>query len=105
TSRRRHTRSKRDWSSDVCYSDLVQAKKSPRITQGKRSKSRTMAICIPKVVRAERLQIENSKADGGEEKDRNRSGWHVENQKGNEIGRASRREGEETRRRDRAGER
>src|SRR5699024_11833094 len=29
SSRRRHTRSKRDWSSDVCSSDLVAAEKSP----------------------------------------------------------------------------
>src|SRR5699024_11589439 len=29
SSRRRHTRSKRDWSSDVCSSDLASAWKSP----------------------------------------------------------------------------
>src|SRR5216683_6528370 len=30
SSRRRHTRSDRDWSSDVCSSDLVQGAKGPR---------------------------------------------------------------------------
>src|SRR5699024_11697860 len=30
SSRRRHTRSKRDWSSDVCSSDLKYVKKAPK---------------------------------------------------------------------------
>src|SRR5437868_8202126 len=34
SSRRRHTRSKRDWSSDVCSSDLVSAAAKVTITAG-----------------------------------------------------------------------
>src|SRR5207249_8646535 len=33
SSRRRHTRSKRDWSSDVCSSDLSRAQGTPRCTR------------------------------------------------------------------------
>src|SRR5207249_9106227 len=40
SSRRRHTRSKRDWSSDVCSSDLndraAEADESRRVAKGKR---------------------------------------------------------------------
>src|SRR5207249_8774158 len=32
SSRRRHTRSKRDWSSDVCSSDLVEIYNTPKTT-------------------------------------------------------------------------
>src|SRR5699024_12010348 len=35
SSRRRHTRSKRDWSSDVCSSDLVLPVKQPTAKAGK----------------------------------------------------------------------
>src|SRR5207249_9100867 len=39
SSRRRHTRSKRDWSSDVCSSDLRNSKSEPRRKVKRLSKS------------------------------------------------------------------
>src|SRR5216683_4748728 len=34
SSRRRHTRSDRDWSSDVCSSDLIAVENEPRVVPG-----------------------------------------------------------------------
>src|SRR5207249_8045822 len=51
SSRRRHTRSKRDWSSDVCSSDLIRSSvPSSRVRRGHgvtlmRSKATSAAVC------------------------------------------------------------
>src|SRR5699024_11545765 len=44
SSRRRHTRSKRDWSSDVCSSDLCQRLAGARCSPGLASGPHTLAV-------------------------------------------------------------
>src|SRR5699024_11251263 len=46
TSSRRHTKSKRDWSSDVCSSDLTDEKVIALCHQAKTPVGNTAAICI-----------------------------------------------------------
>src|SRR2546429_7050635 len=43
SSRRRHTRCSRDWSSDVCSSDLVRQKPGPRMAPGR---SFVSVVCV-----------------------------------------------------------
>src|SRR5699024_12216083 len=45
SSRRRHTRSKRDWSSDVCSSDLAHYVKKEKITAAAVSGAPVVALC------------------------------------------------------------
>src|SRR6266513_3903273 len=40
SSRRRHTRSKRDWSSDVCSSDLALRQRAPRLHEARLARAR-----------------------------------------------------------------
>src|SRR5699024_11394226 len=49
SSRRRHTRSKRDWSSDVCSSDLVITRPTTRLTSGPAMAitATSPAVCSP----------------------------------------------------------
>src|SRR2546422_1702122 len=91
SSRRRHTRCSRDWSSDVCSSDLGYVSKAvvagllERGVRGK-SKSRVHALVVP-TTRAEHLAphvTANVKPGSEMITDMNRSYW--------EIGRASCRE-------------
>src|SRR5699024_11928018 len=71
SSRRRHTRSKRDWSSDVCSSDLMitnWATTPMAMGQGRRATSLRSGIVSvnPKIGRAScRERVESTVADGG----------------------------------------
>src|SRR5699024_11979899 len=52
SSRRRHTRSKRDWSSDVCSSDLMQAEGVSQFKDGKPyiTENETLVTIVEKLV-------------------------------------------------------
>src|SRR5207249_5237630 len=100
SSRRRHTRSKRDWSSDVCSSDLAAAEDRLVLVEGvdhevERRADLRHADDGERAARAERVE---RLADDGEVADR------LEGVVGAEIGRASCRERVESRGVEGAGE-
>src|SRR5699024_11321595 len=59
SSRRRHTRSKRDWSSDVCSSDLGRALLIARLRRGKYHSSATPSISLHRKNHSGRARPEN----------------------------------------------
>src|SRR6266496_4486374 len=61
SSRRRHTRSLRDWSSDVCSSDLIVARSLPACTSDNTAGSDGVAICT----RSEERRVGKSVDLGG----------------------------------------
>src|SRR5437868_14981103 len=65
SSRRRHTRSKRDWSSDVCSSDLVNAKLERPMNRGDR---RFVVLLAPTKFPARSADSPCPKADRSEER-------------------------------------
>src|SRR5207249_8949123 len=56
SSRRRHTRSKRDWSSDVCSSDLLERKKQRRLVRWHPEANEVRAPAVRGVVRGVLVQ-------------------------------------------------
>src|SRR5206468_6975127 len=68
SSRRRHTRSDRDWSSDVCSSDLTHARRPlrarPRL---RRFGRRAGAALVTEIACGESVQHRGQLADGGSE--------------------------------------
>src|SRR5207249_9173822 len=57
SSRRRHTRSKRDWSSDVCSSDLLQIERGNPIIARSQSGNRPVAFQIRVRLGGEELDL------------------------------------------------
>src|SRR5437868_10200339 len=83
SSRRRHTRSKRDWSSDVCSSDLVATR-----TQSRRCDERTVLCNQGARPRAGVVELRSEERRVGKEcrsrwwpyhyKKKKESGWNLE---------------------------
>src|SRR5690349_22076230 len=53
SSRRRHTRSLRDWSSDVCSSDLIKRTRVEQESVGRRLQRRDLAAGVPRIASRE----------------------------------------------------
>src|SRR2546429_7870431 len=66
SSRRRHTRCSRDWSSDVCSSDLVGDAAGPAVPLGVGSGGRHVAVVVDEVVvGGEVVAVAGADAGGG----------------------------------------
>src|SRR5207247_5958686 len=92
SSRRRHTRSTRDWSSDVCSSDLVACADSVRVTRARRDAQLQRFMTVPGVGPIPALAFKATIDDPARSARSRSVGAYV----GLKIGRASCREGVET---------